>query len=449
MNTSLRTAILLSWTLGVTSAHVMAQDVPGSAPRLAIVGAYRFGDGTIAIVTGDSKRDVWRYRNLRTGRSHRMYPDGTLTFHSGDDWESEAPFAHRYTFAEGGTGPPVTLTLVSGRGSQPRIAHRIALPETWDSIRSGDVSLAAKLVLPEGPGPFPAVVIAQGSELASATEGSFFPYLFATAGIATLVYDKRGTGHSGGTTPLSFRALAADLMAATEWLAGRPRIDSARIGATGFSQGGWVAPLAALQSRRIRYLLIGYGLAMSVADEDRIESPGKLRALGFDEQAVTEYNDLNAEIHAAVRDGFRAGWDGIAAKVAVYKDRPWFAALGRMGTWAGALVSMGLEQAKQVAPAMMRELDPFYDPVPTLEALDIPVLWLLAERDLEAPPEVTITVLERLKASGRPIDYVVFPRTDHGIVEFEMVEGRRVPRRYAPGYLSAMTAWLRAQGGLP
>ena len=60
-----------------------------------------------------------------------------------------------------------------------------------------------------------------------------------------LVYDKRGTGRSGGAFSANFRVRAGDAAAAAAAVAARADVDRTRVGFAGYSQGGWVAPLAA------------------------------------------------------------------------------------------------------------------------------------------------------------------------------------------------------------
>ena len=78
-----------------------------------------------------------------------------------------------------------------------------------------------------------------------------------------------------------------------------------------------------------------------------------------------------------------------------------------------------------------------------LEKLDIPMLWVLGGKDIEAPNEVTIAELERLRAAGKPIDLKIYPEADHGIVDFEEKDGERVYTRYEPGYFELESAWVR------
>lgn len=443
---ALRVAVLLAVPLLGSVPPTIAQQEHGRDFK----GAYRFEDGGLVtvhiVVDPEAHTRYWRYRDLTSGASHKLVPDGELSFYSGSNWSGEEPVENRYEFAME-ADRVVTLTIESVDRTS-RVARRVEFPEITTTFQNGDVTLYGTLVLPLEKGPHPAVVIAHGSDRTSAVDEYFFPYLFAEHGIATFIYDKRGTGRSTGEFSQNFPTLAGDLVAAVEWMKTRPELDASRIGAAGFSQGGWIAPLAALQSSAIRYILVGYGLAMSVADEDRYETPLKLRALGFDDAAIAEFEDFNRTLHETARAEFASGWDDIETKAALYADREWLAALPP-DTWAGFVMQMGLEQAKQVAPLIMAEVDPFYDPIPTLEQLDIPMLWLIAGDDIEAPPDVTIAALERLRTElDKPFETIVFPGADHGMTLYEEGENERIRTRYAPGYFDAMTDWLRTQAGL-
>ncbi len=74
-------------------------------------------------------------------------------------------------------------------------------------------------------------------------------------------------------------------------------------------------------------------------------------------------------------------------------------------------------------------------------------LSLIQERKLtepEAPPELTKQRLMSLRKAGKPIDIVVFPNTDHGMVAFtESVDGMRKYTRYAEGYFRLLADWSK------
>ena len=59
-----------------------------------------------------------------------------------------------------------------------------------------------------------------------------------------------------------------------------------------------------------------------------------------------------------------------------------------------------------------------YNAAATLRKLAVPLLWVLAGEDREAPIETTRATLSGLIATGQKIDLYLFPNTDHGMFEF-------------------------------
>lgn len=105
---------------------------------------------------------------------------------------------------------------------------------------SGGDRCAAWLTLPPGPGPHPAVVLVHGL---GATRDMMLPQYeqhFAAAGIATLSFDYRFTGASGGEPRqhISIPEQCRDVAAAIDFLQRRRHVDAGRIGLWGTSLGG-------------------------------------------------------------------------------------------------------------------------------------------------------------------------------------------------------------------
>src|SRR4030095_11245035 len=116
-------------------------------------------------------------------------------------------------------------------------------------FQSGGITLVGTLRLPLTKRKHPAVFLLQGSGDADREAESFYADYFARQGIATLVYDKRGTGSSGGDyRDESFDDFAADALAGIHYLQSRKEIDAKRVGLYGRSHGGMVIPLAAALS---------------------------------------------------------------------------------------------------------------------------------------------------------------------------------------------------------
>jgi uncharacterized protein len=71
------------------------------------------------------------------------------------------------------------------------------------------------------------------------------------AGIGVVTFDRRGEGEStGDATRGRFRLQAEDALAVAD------AVDVERAGLWGYSQGGWVAPIAAVMSKRVAFLVL-------------------------------------------------------------------------------------------------------------------------------------------------------------------------------------------------
>lgn len=430
---------LLLAALLCSAAPAHSQPAACGSPDESLSGAYAGADGTLLSMLPDGGKDQWRITDFHTGRSATLRPSAPLKFESAADLSAELPVAYSYAFQSGAQG--LTIEPVNGRAAA---ATRIVLRERPAAFVSGNTSLSGRLTLPAaGSGPFKAVIFVHGSDPTPSVGQEWLPHLLAANGIATLVFDKRGTGCSHGQYMQHFGVLSDDVVAAAKWLRAQPEIRQDAVGLAGFSQGGWVAPLAALKDPSIAFVAVGYGLAMSIADEDRLEAPLKLRESGVGAASVAEFEALNAALHRVAREGF-TDWRTFDALLARFKDRPWFAVASRQQSWLGVVMQMGMERAKADVPGLFQHFfQPFYDPVPTLEQLKIPMLWLMAGQDIEAPPEPTLQVLARLRAQGKPVTVRVFPNADHGLQDFVVRDGKRVRTQYANGYFPALLKWLQ------
>lgn len=128
----------------------------------------------------------------------------------------------------------------------------------------------------------------------------------------------------------------------------------------------------------------------------------------------------------------------------IYRDEPWFADLG--GDFTGPLTSTPAERMLEVQAAFDFPYDLAYDPLPAIEKITVPQLWILAGNDTEAPHEATLGNLRRLQAQGSPIEAVVFPNAEHGMIAVEQgPEGRRLAGRTAEGYFELLIDWIGRQ----
>ena len=241
--------------------------------------------------------------------------------------------------------------------------------------------LSGSLVLPREGRIHSAVVYIHGSGPQTRSMG--VARLFADAGIAALVYDKRGVGKSGGeyeskqnVSGKNVVLLADDAAAALAELARHPALDGVPLGFTGISQAGWIAPLAARRSRRVDFLLMWSGPVCKVSEEDIYSK----YTGDSDRKTVPPYSEA------------------LAARTEKYI---WPDFLGR-DTDAGE----------------------------DLAGLSIPGLWIFSDNDASIPVDLSIARLESLRRKGHPYEYQLFPGLGHDNLE---------------STFAVAAAWIKAQ----
>jgi pimeloyl-ACP methyl ester carboxylesterase len=312
-------------------------------------------------------------------------------------------------------------------------------------FESDGVHLAGRLVMPPGTGPVPLVVLVHGSEDSSAREFYALQRQLPAEGIATFVYDKRGTGGSAGTYTHDYHALAGDAVAA---LGTARRLAGARVRRAGFhgsSQGGWVAPLAATQTE-VDFLIVAYGLAVSPFDEDREAVALDMARHGFGADETRKALEVAAAAHAVITSGFQAGYAQLHAQRDRYAREPWFRYL--RGNVTHLLLSIPEDELRAQGPKLLAGILPDYDPMPVLGKLAIPQLWIFGADDIDAPPGETLRRLRALRREGKPLSLVIYPRAEHGLYEYELTAGERLSTRQPSTYLPLMSEFaLRGRIG--
>ena len=147
-----------------------------------------------------------------------------------------------------------------------------------------DINLAGMLFLPEGEGPFPAVVVIHGAGTSRRNNTwylTFVSYL-QEHGIAVLLPDKRGSESSEGDWHTSsFQDLATDTLAAISYLKTQHPNTISDIGILGASQGGQIAPIVASQSDDVSFVINVVGSAVPFREALLYEENNNLREMGF------------------------------------------------------------------------------------------------------------------------------------------------------------------------
>jgi pimeloyl-ACP methyl ester carboxylesterase len=420
---------LLIAALSLASLGLMAAGKPSSPSQGSChPGVYRLADGDILdIASTDDDRLRWRRLDGVFGRL-KPTPDG--------GWSN--------TVGLTGRADPTAISFRDCNSVQVDgvAGARVPLTVTDTAFRSGKETLRGRLVLPMGTAAVPVVVQVHGSEKSSAVDFNYRQRQYPATGVGVFVYDKRGTGGSTGAYSQDFHLLSDDAAAAlaeARRLAGKR---ASRIGFEGGSQGGWVAPLAATKVKA-DFVIVGFGLAEGTLAEDREEVMLDLREKGWGPDVMAKAREITDATAVVMASDFKDGFEELEAVKARYGAEPWIKDI--QGEFTGMLLSYPSEVLKVEGPKYDVGTSWEYDPMPTLRTLDTPLLWVLASEDREAVPTETRKRLLGLIAEGRPITLLEFPRTDHGMYEFETgADGKRTMVRVTDGFTRAVLDFAKA-----
>jgi hypothetical protein len=296
--------------------------------------------------------------------------------------------------------------------------------------------------MPKGNGKVPVVVLVHGAEHDSGLIGYSLQRMLPAEGIGAFVYDKRGTGKSGGAYSQDFNLLADDAVAALREARRLGGMRVARIGYQAGSEGGWVAPLAANRAP-VDFVIVCFGLAVSVIDEDQQEVEIEMREEGHSRAEIAQALEVARAAETVIASGFSQGFRQFDAVRAKYRNATWYKDLHGNYTWM--LLPYSQSQLKAMAPKYIWGTPFYYDPMQTLRGGTTPQLWILGGEDYEAPSAETGRRIRSLIADGRPFTLAVYPGAEHGMTLFEKgADGERVSTRYAPGYFAMIRDFARS-----
>lgn len=250
-------------------------------------------------------------------------------------------------------------------------------------------------------------------------------------GIAVFIYDRRGSGKSGGDLRTSdYAMLADDAIAAVRMLKTDSRIDSRRVGIWGLSQGGWLALLAASRSSEPAFVISVSAPLVTPDVQMMFRSINSLRVHGYPQAEI----DQMIATRKAVDDYMRGSGDRATAQrlVDAAKIKPWF-----------KLLYMGETVTDRATSRWRKEIE--FDPLKTLEGVKIPALVIFGAADPVVPVDVSV---KRLRAAHPKLDIAVIAGADHAMqlsvpVQVQMDPARTLEEApQAAEYFAILASWL-------
>ena len=298
------------------------------------------------------------------------------------------------------------------------LRHLVFWSESEDvEFRSADGTLLrGTLVKPSIETPYAAVVMLHGAGPES-RRGPGYRVLtnaIVRAGVAVLLYDKRGVGESGGSfDDATYADFVSDAVAAVNLLASRNDIDPGRIGLHGNSESGWLTPEIAHVSGKVAFIFNRVGPALPWMENVIWEVRNDMLAAGIDESDIQPLLDvtmrrwqyyLDAAADPSLADGPER--DAVNAELKLLIDTT----PGAASVLPDELEPYNAERYADLAAEIG------YDQTPYLEAIRMPIIYTFGEADINVP---TAQSVEYLKAFNRRhvrnIEIVVIEGVGHAM----------------------------------
>jgi uncharacterized protein len=281
-------------------------------------------------------------------------------------------------------------------------------------IESGDERLAASY----SPAGDVAVVALHG-----ASEGTrdsdllqHLHRLLPPIGVGVVTFDRRGEGRSSGVPSRGrFNVQALDAIAVAT------SIDVRKVGLWGYSQGAWIAPIAAGDSDTISFVVGIASTGVTPSRQMTYAAMEHLRRNGCNEQTVRRVFNLRRDFESVIHGG-EVDREDLARRLANASNEEWW-------EWA-FLPESPLDPSKRAQ--WIEEMA--YDPLPSFRRVSVPLLLFYGEDDEWSP--VVESVAAWRAAQGDRAEIVVIPDVGHDLCD---------SRGSVSGvYESQLVKWLRS-----
>ena len=314
------------------------------------------------------------------------------------------------------------------------------------------VHLAGTLTWPKNAAkPVPAAVLVSGSgpQDRDSTMFGHKPFLvladsLTRRGFAVLRLDDRGVGKSTGQPgAATLEQLAQDTALGIEFLRSRKEINPNAIGVIGHSEGGYIAPMAAVMNDAAFVVLLA---APGVAGDELLYAQGEaaLTAAGaannvHERQSQLQHALFNAILNAGDQVKLETRLRAVIARFKASLTPEELAATPNFDS------QMETEVRRLLVPELQSLIR--HDPVPVLKGLTCPVLAIGGTLDTQVPSHQNLPAIALALAQGKHEDYqiVSLPKLNHllqpartgTVAEFATIE-----QTLAPVVLDAIGTWL-------
>ena len=366
-----------------------------------------------ATVSTKGKSVSWQVKNLGASFEGKLNADAT---------EAEG------FWIQGGQRFPMKFDQNSVSTKRAAVEKRPQLPKEPFGYRvvdaefenaDADVTLSGTLTLPEDQGPHPAAILITGSgpQDRDETIAGHKPFLvladhLTKAGIAVLRYDDRGVGESSGDFAIATSEdFATDVTAALHYLRQQEQVDSEKIGLIGHSEGGYIAPMVAAESKDVAFVVMLAGPGVNGAELLVHQLRLILEASGVPPEQIDSRCAVQREMVQCLRD--LEDLSDATTRIEQICEQ-------HFGPVADRTVS-DAAQATNAKAAFTGIATPWFqyffrhEPTESLRLVDCPVLALYGALDLQVDPKQNLEPVGEALTSGgnQDVELVELPSLNH------------------------------------
>lgn len=317
-----------------------------------------------------------------------------------------------------------------------RLSPQVVVQQRDMTFTSDGAQLSGTLYYPRGNRRVAALVVLHGASEPSRDDGIYkhLKQMLPPLGIAVFVFDRRGTGRSGGGEhgKQDFAVLTDDALAAFRMLSNDPLIDSKRIGFWGLSQGGGLSLLAAKKESRAAFAIAVSPLISTADVQMMFASENIMQIKGYPQSEI----DQAMAMRRAIDDYDRGKVERVLVErmLAAAEHKPWFKEiyLGR------DMIEPKSDWREEISA----------DPMKALNGSRVPTLILFGQNDVWIPVGAALNQLQAKSTLLPNLTARVISGATHemmlGVDPKEEIDpaffSKFAPN--APEYFGVMSAWL-------
>ncbi|MBU1036114.1 alpha/beta fold hydrolase [bacterium] len=321
--------------------------------------------------------------------------------------------------------------------------------------KEAGITLAGTLTLPLGKGPFPAVLLITGSGPQDRNETIFNhrPFLvladyLTRQGVAVLRVDDRGVGKSTGDfSQATSEDFALDVLAGIEYLKTRKEINPKQIGLIGHSEGGLIAPMVAVKSPDVVFIVLMAGTGLTGEEILYLQSDLISKAMGVNEEEIAKSRQFNEKIFSVIKEEE----DNEIAKERLRQMV--MAYLAELSEEEKNRIGVSEESLKAQLQNLLSPWSRFfltYDPKPTLSKVKCPILAINGEKDFQVPPKENLSAIEEALKAGDNKNFTIkeLPDLNHLFQTAQTglpSEYAKIEETISPNALKLIGDWILEQ----